>query len=327
MSSTTSTTLTTLLNQVLRNHLTVVSQLFLHDLVAVQWGEDAIHDRYAAEYLPDISRLFRMLEHLLDAGYIVTSGDPDKPYAEAVARVGRTVPETLDIDHALLLDIQAAMQEGAAQCQKVGDRVEADLLSEAVETRAKLINWIESERQSQVIDASDQQLVPPNAGTSERSLWEQVNVLLCRLLVIIDQTVCHTFAFRHKGDEGAANTTWQISWQSMRDTASIVNLMVARAWAIDTVSAARANNIFMPIIVDDVLKIAEIDSALHRMAASDAERCVELARSLGDADFERVCLDNQRNQETSARGAIPSAAQSYPGLQVMTKKWAYVPAR
>lgn len=113
----------------------------------------------------------------------------------------------------------------------------------------------------------------------------------------------------------------------MRDTASIVNLMVARAWAIDTVSAARANNIFMPIIVDDVLKIAEIDSALHRMAASDAERCVELARSLGDADFERVCLDNQRNQETSARGAIPSAAQSYPGLQVMTKKWAYVPAR
>ena len=61
MSSTTSTTLTTLLNHVLRNHLTVVSQLFLHDLVAVQWGEDAIHDRYAAEYLPDISRLFRML--------------------------------------------------------------------------------------------------------------------------------------------------------------------------------------------------------------------------------------------------------------------------
>ena len=327
MPSSTSAALTTLLNQVLRNHLTVVSQLFLHDLVTVQWGEDTIHDRYAAEYMPDISRLFRMIEHLYDAGYIVAPGEPGKPYADAVARVASTVPEMLEIDHALLRDIQAAMREGAAQCQKVGDRVGADLLNEAVETRAKLIAWIESQRQSGVCDASSRQLVPPKTGSPERLLWEQVNVLLCRLLVIIDETICHTYAYRHKGDEGAASTTWGISWQSMRDAASIVNFMAARAWAIDTVGTARAANMVMPIVAADVVNIAEIDSALHRMAASDAEQCVALARALGESEFETVCLDNQRNQETAARGVIPSAAQSYPGLEVMTNKWEYLPAR
>ncbi len=324
MRPTTPSALTTSLNQVVRNHLTVASQLFLHDLIAMQWREDAIHDRYSAEYLPDISRLFRLFEHLLDAGYSITPGDPDTPYAEELATAGKTVPEMLDIDHTLLADIQAVMQDGAAACDKAGDAVAAGLLNEAVQTRSRLIDWIETQRHT---EASGRCLVSPAPGAPERALWERVNLLLTRMLAIIDQTVCHTFALKHNQEEEAANTKWRMSWQSMRDTASIVRLMAARGWAMDTRGAAYASAVSKPVIAEDAANIAAVDSALHRTAVSDAEQCVSLARDLGDVELEHASLEIQGNQHTCADGTVPDAACSYPGLSQMTERWAYPPTR
>ncbi len=46
MPNTEAITLITHLNHIVRNHLTLVSQLFLHDLIFRQWGETAIHQLY-----------------------------------------------------------------------------------------------------------------------------------------------------------------------------------------------------------------------------------------------------------------------------------------
>jgi bacterioferritin (cytochrome b1) len=321
MPNTKANTLAVRLNRILRNHLTVVSQLFMHDLIFMQWGEEAIHDRYDAEYMPDISRLFKLLEHMLKVGYGITPGVSGKSYTDDIALVGKSVSEMLDLDYMLLANIQTTICEAANECRRTNDEVAVKLLNEAFETRARLIKWIETQRIARVMDASGPCLVTPDPGEPAHTLWAQINLLICRLLIIIDQTVYHTFAFRHNGDKEAADNTWRISWQSMLDTTAIVKLVIAKGWALDTLSAARANSLPRPVMADNMSNIAALDSALHWAAALVAERGVSLAHQLGETEFKRVLLASQHHQTICAGGAAPATTESYSGLPQMLERW------
>lgn len=313
------------LNHILRNHLTVVSQLFIHDLIFMHWREEAIHDRYEAEYRPDISRLFKLLEHMLKSGYGITPDVSGKSYADDIARVGRSVSEMLDLDYMLLANIQPTIRKAAHECRRTNDEVAAKLLTEAFKTRARLIKWIETQRLGRAMDTSAPCLLTPNPHEPVHTLWAQINLLICRLLSIIDQTLYHTFTFRHCGDKEAADNAWRISWQSMLDTTAIVKLVIAKGWTLDTLGAARANRLPLPVMADNVMNIAALDATLHRAAARVAERGVSLAHQLGETELKHVLLASQHHQTVWARAGVPTTIESYGGLSRMMEQWTYAP--
>ncbi|MCZ6530291.1 MAG: hypothetical protein O6949_08160 [Chloroflexi bacterium] len=99
----------TALDDAIRNHLTVASQMFLHELILQEWGATGIWERIDREFCPDMSRAFRLLEHLLASGGRVELGTSDGAYSKHLPKVGTTVPDMLatmtfrDFDQAIQL--------------------------------------------------------------------------------------------------------------------------------------------------------------------------------------------------------------------------------
>lgn len=318
------TTVPVLLNKVLRNHLTLATQLFLHELIALEWRELDLKDRYRAEYAPDISRLFALLEHMLAARYSFDGDESDPPYSDVVPRAGRTVPQMLECDHALVSGLQTVMQTGIAACEQVEDSVSANLLREALDTRARLIGWIEDKRRAAASTPADNRsLSVPSENTADHAAWAQINMLLTRTFALIDQTVCHTLVLTHAGKEAAALSTWRMSWQSMRDLGAIVSALAAKGWAIDTPNSAKAHASIKPIISANPDQTIERDRSLYALAAQDADKSVELTKVLGDADLERVLCALRDTLHDCAKAIVPAAAMSYSQLPQRTPKWTY----
>ena len=97
------------LDDTIRNHLTVAGQMFLHELILQKWGETGIWERIDREFCPDMSRAFRLLEHLLASGGRVELGTSNGAYSKHLPKVGTTVPDFLpamafrDFDQAIQL--------------------------------------------------------------------------------------------------------------------------------------------------------------------------------------------------------------------------------
>ena len=85
----------TALDDAIRNHLTVASQMFLHELILQKWGATGIWERIDREFCPDMSRAFRLLEHLLASGGRVELGTSNGAYSKHLPKVGTTVPDFL----------------------------------------------------------------------------------------------------------------------------------------------------------------------------------------------------------------------------------------
>ncbi len=97
------------LDDAIRNHLTVASQMFLHELILQKWGETGIWERIDREFCPDMSRAFRLLERLLASGGRVELGTSNGAHSKHLPKVGTTVPDFLaamafgDFDQAIQL--------------------------------------------------------------------------------------------------------------------------------------------------------------------------------------------------------------------------------
>ena len=316
-------TVSSLLNQVLRNHLTMSSQLFLHDLIAREWRQSDIKNRYGAEYGPDISRLFALLEHMLALDYSIRTTDSRPLYSEFVPRVGRTLSQMLERDHALLMSVQAMMQTGIATCEHSGDPIAAEILREAVRTRANFLTWVNKKHQSITSSSNNAQCLTKPVEPQELAAWGQINRLVTRVLALIDQTVCHTVVLTHADNEAKALSTWRMSWLSMIHLGAVVSALAAKGWAIEPSHILRAHPSIKPSISEASDEAIVFDANLYTLAAKDAEGSVSSTVRLGDTELERVVSELRDTLNTCATGVVPKAAMAYSILPQRSTKWSY----
>jgi bacterioferritin len=128
-----------LLNDVLTNELTAISQYFLHARICENWGYERLWHKVRAESIDEMKHADEIIERIL---YL--EGLPNLQKLGTIA-VGQTVDEQLKLDLALEQAAIPVLNKGIELCRAEGDNGTADLLEDVLEDEEEHANWLEAQ--------------------------------------------------------------------------------------------------------------------------------------------------------------------------------------
>jgi bacterioferritin len=128
-----------LLNEVLTNELTAISQYFLHARMCENWGYERLWKKVRAESIDEMKHADKVIERIL---YL--EGSPNVQRLGKVS-IGETVEEQLTLDLQLERHAIPVLNKGIEQCRQVGDNGTAELLEDILEDEEEHANWLEAQ--------------------------------------------------------------------------------------------------------------------------------------------------------------------------------------
>ncbi len=128
-----------LLNSVLTNELTAISQYFLHARMCENWGYERLWHKVRDESIDEMKHADKVIERIL---YL--EGLPNLQKLGNI-NVGQTVDEQLKVDLALEAAAIPVLNQGIELCRAEGDNGTADLLEDVLEDEEEHANWLEAQ--------------------------------------------------------------------------------------------------------------------------------------------------------------------------------------
>ena len=128
-----------LLNNVLTNELTAISQYFLHARMCENWGYERLWHKIRDESIDEMKHADEVIERIL---YL--EGLPNLQKLGNI-NVGQTVDEQLKLDLALEAEAIPVLNNGIELCRAEGDNGTADLLEDILEDEEEHANWLEAQ--------------------------------------------------------------------------------------------------------------------------------------------------------------------------------------
>ncbi len=129
-----------LLNEVLTNELTAISQYYLHARICENWGYERLWKKVRAESLDEMKHADEIIERIL---YL--EGSPNVQRLGKVA-VGQAVEEQLRLDLELERRAIPVLNKGIELCRnRAGDNGTAELLEDILEDEEEHANWLEAQ--------------------------------------------------------------------------------------------------------------------------------------------------------------------------------------
>jgi bacterioferritin len=128
------------LNQLLADELTAISQYMVHSEVCEHWGFDGLHEAIEARALDEMHHAEWLIGRILflEGIPIVSKLHP--------MEIGKTVPEMIANDEKAELGAVKAYNEAIALAGDVGDEGTADLLMKILGDEENHINWGEKQQ-------------------------------------------------------------------------------------------------------------------------------------------------------------------------------------
>ncbi len=129
-----------LLNEVLTNELTAISQYYLHARICENWGYERLWKKVRAESLDEMRHADEVIERIL---YL--EGSPNAQRLGNVS-VGQIVEEQLRVDLELERRAIPVLNKGIELCRnQAGDNGTAELLEDILEDEEEHANWLEAQ--------------------------------------------------------------------------------------------------------------------------------------------------------------------------------------
>ncbi len=128
-----------LLNSVLTNELTAISQYFLHARMCENWGYERLWHKLRDESIDEMKHADEVIERIL---YL--EGLPNLQKLGNI-NVGQTVDEQLKLDLALEAEAIPVLNKGIELCRAEGDNGTADMLEDILEDEEEHANWLEAQ--------------------------------------------------------------------------------------------------------------------------------------------------------------------------------------
>ena len=132
--------LLTVLNQLLADELTAISQYMVHSELCKNWGYGKLHDAIEKQAIDEMHHAEWLIERI-----ITLEGQPIVDRLNKM-RFGRTVPEIVTVDQDAELDAVRAYNAGIALAREVQDNATADLLVKILKMEEGHVEWAETQR-------------------------------------------------------------------------------------------------------------------------------------------------------------------------------------
>ena len=128
-----------LLNDVLANEITAISQYFLHARLCENWGYERLWKKVRAESIDEMQHADRVIQRIL---YL--EGHPNLQKLGKL-EIGETVLEQLQSDLALEKRAIPVLNAGVELCRGKGDNGTAELLEEILVDEEEHADWLEAQ--------------------------------------------------------------------------------------------------------------------------------------------------------------------------------------
>lgn len=127
------------LNRVLTIELTSINQYFLHARIFKSWGLAALNSKAYDKSIKDMKQADKLIERIL-----LLEGLPNLQQLGRL-RIGEHTKEMLSCDLRCQLEQTKVMAEAIAICEKAGDYVSRNLLTEILEYEEDYMDWLEAQ--------------------------------------------------------------------------------------------------------------------------------------------------------------------------------------
>lgn len=128
------------LNDLLADELTAISQYMVHSEMCNNWGYSKLHEAIEKQAIDEMHHAEWLIQRIL-----FLEGNPIVNKLKEI-KIGKSVPDFIYNDQAAEQDAIKAYNKGIALAREVGDESTAELLTKILKMEEGHVDWAETQR-------------------------------------------------------------------------------------------------------------------------------------------------------------------------------------